>query len=31
LAFDEMETTYTLVTVHGSGKKADELAVKGPG
>jgi DNA adenine methylase len=28
-AFDEVETTYTLATVHGAGKKAGELIVTG--
>jgi hypothetical protein len=29
--FDEVQTTYTLATVHGRGKKAGELVVRGPG
>jgi DNA adenine methylase len=29
-AFDEVETTYTLATVHGGGKKVGELVVRGP-
>jgi DNA adenine methylase len=28
--FDEVDTTYTLATVHGSGKKVGELIVRGP-